>query len=96
MDFLKKVIIIAVIIGALYLLMGFHYIVINSSIKMLKKSELTLKYTFFSIKGRSIESVLSIEELWEDGIGDLLVEEGVISQEQLNIYSSRIYGTYEE
>jgi len=92
MYFLKKIMIFAVIAGALYLLLGYHYVVIDKSIKMLKKSELTLKYTFFSTKGRTPESIFSIQELWNDGIGDLLLEEGKISEEELGMYKRKIDG----
>jgi hypothetical protein len=45
MYFFKKIMTIAIIAGILYLLLGYHYIVVGKSVKMLKKSELTLKYT---------------------------------------------------
>lgn len=92
MHLLKKAIIFAVIAGVLYFLLGYHYIVIDKSLRMLKKSEYNLKYTFFSTKGRSVESILSIQELWDDGIGDLLVEEGKISEEYLELYKLKIEG----
>jgi hypothetical protein len=57
---------------------------------MLKKSELTLKYTFFSTKGKSIDSILTVRELWDDGIGDLLLEEGKITEEELAKYESKM------
>lgn len=96
MYFLKKIMIFAIIAGALYLLLGYHYIVIENSVKMLKKSELTLKYTFISTKSRTMESILSIKELWDDGVGDLLVEEGKITQDELDVYRSKHYETDEE
>jgi len=92
MHLLKKAVIFAVIAGVLYLLLGYHYIVIDKSVRMLKKSEYNLKYTFFSTKGRSVESILSIRELWDDGIGELLVEEGKISEEYLEMYKYKIEG----
>jgi hypothetical protein len=90
MYFLKKIIIIAVIGGALYLLLGYHYIVIDKSVKMLKKSELTLKYTFISTKSRNLDSIITIQELWDDGIGDLLLEEGMITEEELAKYEKKM------
>jgi hypothetical protein len=96
MHLVKKIITYAVIAGALYFLLGYHYIVINKSVKMLKKSELTLKYTFFSTKGRTMESILSVKELRDDGIGNLLVEEGQISEEELATYQRKMEGGDEE
>jgi hypothetical protein len=92
MHFLKKIITFAVIAGILYLLLGYHYIVIASSVKMLKKSELTLKYTFFSTKNRTLDSILTVQELWDDGIGELLLEEGQITEDQLAVYETKMEG----
>lgn len=50
--------------------------------KLLKKANLTLDYTFFNTKGKTNESILSIDELREDGIGDLLVEMDRLSEEE--------------
>ena len=92
MAFLKKIVIIALIVAILYALLGYHYIFIDKSVKILKKSNLTLKYTIFSTKGKRMESVLSIPELWEDGIGELLMEEGKISEETLDLYRIKMEG----
>lgn len=90
MAFLKKIIVFAIIAGVLYMILGYHYIIIDKSISMLKKSELTLKYTFFSTKGKTDDAVLKVPELWEDGIGELLVEKGKISQEKLDLYKEKM------
>jgi hypothetical protein len=90
MHFAKKIVIIALIGGAFYFLLAYHYIVIDNSVKMLKKSELTLKYTVFSTKGKNVEAVLSVPELWNDGIGELLLEEGKISEERLQMYKDKM------
>lgn len=92
MHLLKKAAILAVIAGILYLLLGYHYIVIDSSIKMLKKSEYNLKYTFFSTNGRTPESIFAIQDLWDDGIGELMLEEGKISEAELARYKREIEG----
>ena len=78
MNFVKKIVIIAIIAAISYFLLSYHFIIIDHSVKPLKKSTLTLQYTIYSTKGKSIESILGVEELWEDGIGDLLVEEGMM------------------
>lgn len=49
---------------------------------MLKKSELTLEYTFVNTKGRSNKALMKIDQLREDGIGDLLVDMGHMSEEE--------------
>ena len=90
MEFLKKIAIFAVLGAILYFLLAYHYIIIDSSIKPLKKSELTLKYTIYSTKGKTVESVLSVPELWNDGIGELLFKEGKISEEKLEMYKEKM------
>jgi hypothetical protein len=90
MHFLKKILIIGIIAAALYALLGYHYIVIGKSVKILKKSELTLKYTVFSTKAKSTEAILSVPELWKDGIGDLLLKEGKITEEELEAYKYKL------
>ena len=45
-----------------------------------------LKYTFFSTKGRTPKNILDIDDLWNAGIADLLVEEGLMTKEELKKY----------
>jgi len=82
MHFLKKIAIFAIAGAALFFLLSYHFIFIGRSVKLLKKSSLTLNYTIFSTKGKSKEAILSIDELREDGIGDLLVEIGMMSESE--------------
>ncbi len=93
--FLKKILTIGIICAVCYMLLAYHYIVIDKSVKMLKKSELTLKYTVFSTKAKEVEKILDIPELWDVGIGDLLVEAGKISEENLEAYRIKKEGTEE-
>lgn len=81
MKFKKKWVVWAILGAALYFILSYHFIFIDDSLNLLKKSNLTLNYTFFSTKSKSNESILAIDELREDGIGDLLVETGRMSEE---------------
>jgi hypothetical protein len=81
---LKKLIIWAVIIACGYFVLSHHFIFIGSEMRLLKKSHLTLEYTFFSTQGKSIESIMNVDDLRKDGIGKLLVEAGKITEEQLD------------
>jgi hypothetical protein len=81
--FSKKLILWAILGAVAYFTLSYHYIIIGSSVKMLKKSTITLKYTFFNAKGKTIPSILSIHDLREDGIGDIFVDRGMISEEEL-------------
>jgi hypothetical protein len=81
---LKKLIIWAAIIACGYFVLSHHFIFIGSEMRLLKKSHLTLEYTFFSTQGKSIESIMNVDDLRKDGIGKLLVEAGKITEEQLD------------
>jgi len=82
MHFVKKIVIFAIAGTALFFLLNYHFIFVGRSVKLLKKSSLTLNYTIFSVKGKSKEAILSIDALREDGIGDLLVEIGFMSESE--------------
>jgi len=72
-----------VVLGAiLYFLLSYHVILTNRSTRLLRKSTFTLQYTFFSTKGKSNKTILTIDALREDGIGDLLKKEGLMSEEE--------------
>ena len=96
--FFKKILTIGIICAVLYFLMGYHYIIIDdwSSPKMLKKSKYTLKYTFFNAKGKTPKKVMSVPELWEDGIGELLLKEGKISEGELESFRIKLEAEEEE
>jgi hypothetical protein len=88
---IHKKIILLVIVGAIvYFFLSYHVIFIENTVKLLRKSSLTLNYTLFSAKGKTNESILSIDELREDGIGDLLVDEGRLSEEELERLLNKI------
>jgi len=76
MSGIKKIFIFVILGAALYVLLSYHFIFIDNSIKMLKKSHLTLEYTIFSTKAKSVEFILAIDELRKAGIGELLVKMG--------------------
>jgi hypothetical protein len=92
MKFGKKLFVWVIVGAVVYFFLSYHVIFVENTIKLLKKSSLTLNYTLFSTKGKTNESILSIDELREDGIGDLLVEEGRLSEEQLE----RLLNKFEE
>ncbi len=78
-----KNLLLFVVLGAiLYFLLSYHVILTNRSTRLLRKSTFTLQYTFFSTKGKSNKTILAIDALREDGIGDLLKKEGLMSEEE--------------
>lgn len=80
---LKKLVIWAVIVACGYFVLSHHFIFIGNDMQLLKKSRLTLEYTFFSTQGKSIESIMNVDDLRNDGIGRLLVQKGKITEDQL-------------
>lgn len=81
---LKKLVIWVVILACGYFILSHHFIFIGSDLRLLKKSKLTLECTVFSTQGKSIESIMNVDDMRKDGIGDLLVEAGKITQDQLD------------
>ena len=79
---IKQYILIAVLAVAGYFIMSNHFIFYGSDVHLLKKPSLHLHYTFFSIKEKRPSSVMKIDYLREAGVGDLLVELGMIDHEQ--------------
>jgi len=83
---LKKKVFLFLIVGALlYFLLSYHIIIIEGdprNARLLKKSSLTLQYTFFNTKNRTNESMLSIDVLREAGLGEILIEEGLMSEQE--------------
>lgn len=83
MAFLKKMLLLGVIAGVGYAALNYHFIVIDNSVKLLKKSHMTLEYTIFSTMSKTNKAILAIDELREDGIGEILLEAGKITEEEL-------------
>ncbi len=78
----KKGIFWVILAAVVYALLSYHFILIGNTVKVLKKSELTLHYTFYNAKGKPNDAILSIDELRRDGIADLLVDMGRMSEEE--------------
>jgi hypothetical protein len=79
-----------IVAAVIYSLLSYHFIFVENTVKLLKKSSITLNYTLFSAKGKTNESILSIDELREDGIGELLVEVGRLTEEELEVLLRKI------
>jgi hypothetical protein len=90
MSGIKKLIVWACVIGAVYFLLSTHIIFIGSGAQFLKKSKMTLEYTLFSAKGKTNEAILAIDPLREAGIGKLLVASGKLSEDDLESLTEKI------
>jgi hypothetical protein len=85
MSRLKQFLLIGAVGAALYFLMSNHIIFYGEegnfvkNIYLLKKPKLNLHYTFVSLNQQSPEKIMKIKPLREDGIGELLVDIGMMS-----------------
>ena len=80
---IKKYILIALLGYAGYFILSHHLIFYGKQVYLLDKDSLHLHYTFFSLNQKKPEAVLRIEMLREDGIGDLMLDLGMITREKL-------------
>jgi hypothetical protein len=79
---IKQYILIALIAVAGYFLMNNHFIFNGREVHLLKKTSYHLHYTFYSIKGKRPSTIMKVSYLREAGIGDLLVELGIMDETQ--------------
>ncbi len=84
---LTHYLIIGAVLGFFYILLSNHFLFFGyrelDDIERLEKTELTFKHTFCSIQQQSPEAVLRIDALREAGVGDLMVQRGMVSPEKL-------------
>ena len=89
---IKKYIIGGLLLAIGYFLASQHIIINDRDFSLLKKSELTYEYTFYNLTDKDPDDVLRIDMLRENGIGDILVEYGLLSEDERynleNYYSS--------
>ena len=82
---LKQYLLVAIAIGAFYFLLSHHFIFSSfTDFDLLNKQELTLAYTFYSIRQHSPIEPLRIEPLRKAGIEDILLDRGMVSETRLN------------
>jgi hypothetical protein len=86
---LKQYLWIAVLAAAAYFILSNHIIFYGKRPHLLKKSSLHLHYSFYSISKKKPETILKIDILREAGIGDLLVELGMIDQAERSQIESK-------
>ena len=86
---IKQYILIVVLAAAGYFIMDNHFIFNGTHVHLLKKSSLHLHYTFYSIKQKKPKVIMKIDYLREAGIGDLLVDLGIIDEEEKSRLESK-------
>ena len=88
---IKQYILIGILAAAAYFIMDNHFIIDGNEVHRLKKTSLHLHYTFFSLKEKKPEKIMQIDYLREAGIGELLVELGLMSEDQRFKLESEYY-----
>jgi hypothetical protein len=84
---IKGYMLLAAVGAAAYFLLSHHIIFygheasVVQNVYFLKKSTLNLHYTFFSLHQKKPEAIMKIHQLRQDGIGDLLVQVGLLSRQ---------------
>ena len=86
---IKQYILIAILAAAGYFIMNHHFIFNGSDFHLLKKTSLHLHYTFYSIKQKKPAVIMDIDYLREAGIGDLLVDLGIIDEAEKSRLESK-------
>jgi hypothetical protein len=79
---IKQYLIWAVLAFAFYFLLDHHFIYYQHHVRLLKKMEPSLEYTFFSLENKHPDKILAIDLLRWDGIGGLMVEYQLVSEER--------------
>ena len=86
---LKQYAIIAAIGFALWGLLDHHFIFEGHRVHLLEKAQLDLHDTFVSLHNKKPEFILQNDRLREAGIGDLMVEIGMISEDKKSRLESK-------
>jgi hypothetical protein len=90
---LKQYGLIAVAAALIWFVLDNHFVFSGKSVRLLKKETLDLHYTFISLDNKRPESLMRNDRLREAGIGDLMVDLGILSEDQKSELESKIsYG----
>ena len=82
---LKSYFFIALAAAAFYFLLSYHFIFFSMhDIELLKKTEPTLNYTFYSLQQHTLYDTLRIKELRDAGIENIMLDRGMLSEKRLN------------
>jgi hypothetical protein len=79
---LKQYALIAAAAALLWFVLDNHFIFEGHRVHLLKKTTLNLHDTFVSLDNKRPESILKNERLRNAGLGDLLVELGLLTEDE--------------
>ena len=90
---LKQYGLIAVTAALIWFVLDNHFVFCGHNVRLLKKETLNLHDTFISLDNKKPESVMRNDRLREAGIGEVMVELGLLSEEEKSQLESKIrYG----
>ncbi|MCP4745307.1 MAG: hypothetical protein GY874_04070 [Desulfobacteraceae bacterium] len=88
---LKQYVLIALAGGAFYYLLSHHFIFLSlTEFETLIKTQLTLRTSFYSLYQHAPEETLRNNRLRDAGIGELMVEKGMLTKEKLHAILAKI------
>jgi len=91
---LKQYLLIALAAAAVYFLLDNHFIMKKNRFYLLQKTSLNLNDTFVSLENKRPETIMENDDLRDAGIGDLMVELGMLTDEKKSQLESKY--AYEE
>lgn len=94
MQRLKQYLLIALAAAALYFVMDNHFVMKKNHLYLLRKTSLNLNDTFVSLDNKRPETIMENDDLRDAGIGDLMVELGMLTDEKKSQLESKY--AYEE
>jgi len=86
---IKQYLLIALAAAALYFILDHHIIISKRHIYLLKKESLVLHNTFVSLDNKKPDTILKIDRLRDAGIGELMVELGLITEDERSKLESK-------
>lgn len=82
---IKQYIWIGLAIAVFYYLLNHHFIIFSyKDFEILRKSEPTLEYTFFSLKQANPVEILQIDALLDAGIEDVMLDRRLVTEQRLD------------
>lgn len=89
-DRLKRYALIAAAAALLWFVLDNHFVMYGKEVHLLKKDERNLHDTFVSLNNKRPATVLKNDRLREAGIGELMVDIGMLSEEELSRLESKL------
>ncbi|MEE4262658.1 MAG: hypothetical protein V2I56_08185 [Desulfobacteraceae bacterium] len=88
---LKQYFLIALAAAVMYFVLDNHFIFQKKRVYLLQKTSLNLHDTFVSLDNKRPETIMESEDLRDAGIGDLLVELGMLTDEKKSELESKFF-----